>query len=284
MSRKRQLSYFRELIGSPAVCGSTTSSSVISSSGSFFRRTDVLRLPDVDAPPAVRQLLPPALNRFFVQSGDLAKFAVRGLTGLLRECTDVPAPLGFIQTTQQQVHPVVLLHDYRITPCAANLTFTLMHFFGHLGQPRLFWVALYPYSGSYTFTNPYYHPASNGSVERFHQDYNAYVWTDTELTDISAIQRRAEDFFAQYRDSHHHTALAGHTPAEIHQQTPPSYLAAHFTDTQEKLPLVPGRVHFLRQVSASRTVKILNHDWEVSTAEPQQGVWATLEITSRGAT
>jgi transposase InsO family protein len=138
--------------------------------------------------------------------------------------------------------------------------------------------------GTELLFSPYYHPASNGSVERFHQDYNAYVWADTELTDISAVQLRAEDFFAQYRDSRHHTALDGHTPAEIHQQTPPSYLAADFANTQDKLPLVPGRVHFLRQVSASRTVKILNHDWEVSIAEPQQGVWATLEITSRGAT
>jgi len=138
--------------------------------------------------------------------------------------------------------------------------------------------------GTELLFSPFYHPASNGSVERFHQDYNAYVWTDTELTDISAVQRRAEDFFAQYRDSRHHTALAGHTPAEIHQQTPPRYLAADFADTQQKLPLVSGRVHFLRQVSASRTVKILNHDWDVPAAKPEQGVWATLEITSRGAT
>jgi transposase InsO family protein len=138
--------------------------------------------------------------------------------------------------------------------------------------------------GTELLFSPYYHPASNGSVERFHQDYNAHVWTDTELTDIPAVQQGAEDFFAQYRNSRHHTALAGHTPAEIHQQTPPRYLAADFADTQQKLSLVPGRVHFLRQVSAARTVKILNHDWEVPAAELEQGVWATLEITSQGAT
>jgi len=132
--------------------------------------------------------------------------------------------------------------------------------------------------------SPYYHPESNGSVERFHQDYDQHVWQATELADIPAVQQQAVDFFTQYRNSRHHTALAGRTPTESHRQTPPTYLAADFAYAGQKLPLVPGQVHFLRQVSATRMVKILNHEWEVAAAEPEQGVWATLQIAPQEAT
>jgi len=52
--------------------------------------------------------------------------------------------------------------------------------------------------GTELLFSPYYHPASNGSVERFHQDYDQHVWQDTELADIPAVQQQAEDFFTQY--------------------------------------------------------------------------------------
>jgi hypothetical protein len=48
--------------------------------------------------------------------------------------------------------------------------------------------------------------------------------------------------------------------------------------------LTVGQVHFIRRVSQEGKVRILNLDWEVPSAQPDDGVWATLEFTRQGAT
>jgi len=50
-----------------------------------------------------------------------------------------------------------------------------------------------------------------------------------------------------------------------------------------QLPLTVGRVHFIRKVRDEKKVRILNLDWDVPAARPQQCVWATLEFSAQGA-
>jgi hypothetical protein len=115
---------------------------------------------------------------------------------------------------------------------------------------------------------PVRHPESNGYVERFHQDYDQHVWQDTQLEDLQDVQEHSQTFYRRYRHSHHHTALQGRSPAQVH---------AH--QSRYKLP-----TDFQRKVSAQQTVSILNLDWDVPKAKTNQGVWATLEIALQGAT
>ena len=61
-------------------------------------------------------------------------------------------------------------------------------------------------------------------------------------------------------------------------------LSSRFQLPRGKQPLTQGQVHFMRQVSPQQTVSLLNLDWDVAKAQPNQGVWATLEITFQGAT
>jgi len=51
-----------------------------------------------------------------------------------------------------------------------------------------------------------------------------------------------------------------------------------------RLPLTAGQVHFIRRVDQNNQVMILNIDWDVPTAKPNQGVWATLQFATEGAT
>ncbi len=132
--------------------------------------------------------------------------------------------------------------------------------------------------------SPLRHPASNGTVERFHQEYNSHVWQDTTLADVAAVNQQAAWFFGAYRQSRHHSALQGQTPAEAHQTSPVHRLPAAFQLPTGKLPLRAGRVHFLRRVSSAHTVSLLNQTWAVPTAQVDQGVWATLELMPQGAT
>lgn len=132
--------------------------------------------------------------------------------------------------------------------------------------------------------SPFYHPESNGTVERFHQDYNQHVWDDTELAHIPDVEQHSDRFFTNYRQSRHHSALKGRTPAEVHHQTGPICLSSNFTSPAKKCPLTEGQVHFIRQVSPAGTIKVLNLEWTVPNPDPTKGVWVTIEFKVSGAT
>lgn len=132
--------------------------------------------------------------------------------------------------------------------------------------------------------SPVGHPQSNGSVERFHQDYDQHVWKDTDLDNRSEVQAQAEPFFSDYRHSRHHSALRGASPAEVHQRITPRKLSPDFQLPTHKLSLTEGRIHFMRRVNPDHTVSVLNLTWSVPDAKPDRGVWVTLELNTSGAT
>jgi transposase InsO family protein len=130
--------------------------------------------------------------------------------------------------------------------------------------------------------SPIRHPESNGSVERFHQDYTKNVWDKIDLPDLAAVQKHSPLFFDAYRHSRHHSALRGRSPWVMHSINPVLRLPADFRPPA-KLPLTAGKVHFIRAVSKDRQIMILNQHWEISAAKPEQGVWATLQFSVQGA-
>jgi hypothetical protein len=137
--------------------------------------------------------------------------------------------------------------------------------------------------GTQLVFSPFYHPASNGTVERFHQDYAHFVWDKDRLPDLPAVRQRSALFYRHYRASRHHSQLAGRSPAECHLAQPARPLPPGF-HLPQRLPLTAGQVHFIRAVDPQRRVKVLNLDWEVPQAQPQQGVWVTLNLIPSGAT
>jgi len=145
-------------------------------------------------------------------------------------------------------------------------------------------VRLALYVGTELVFSPIRHPESNGSVERFHQDYNQHVWKETDLKQCADVQAQADLFFDLYRHRHHPDALQGATPAQAHSSPALRRLSSGFQVPARKLPLTAGRVHFMRLVNPDRTVSVLNEDWPVPEATPNQGVWVTLELTISGAT
>jgi len=130
--------------------------------------------------------------------------------------------------------------------------------------------------------SPIRHPESNGYVERFHQDYTKNVWDKIDLPDLAAVQKHSPLFFDAYRHSPHHSALLGRSPLEMHSISPVRHLPAGFR-APTKSQLTVGKVHFIRAVSKDRQIMILNQHWEVSSAKPDQGVWATLQFSAQGA-
>lgn len=144
-------------------------------------------------------------------------------------------------------------------------------------------VRLALYVGVQPVFSPFYHPESNGFVERFHQDYSAFVWKKEHLENLSAVRQRSALFFPTYQHSRHHSGLAGKSPLEIQRALPVRKLPANFC-LPNKLPITTGQVHFLRAVDKNRNVLILNKTWSAGLGIPDQGVWATLFLTPTGAT
>ena len=130
--------------------------------------------------------------------------------------------------------------------------------------------------------SPIRNPESNGSVERFHQDYTRNVWDKIDLPDLSAVQAHSPTFFEAYRRSRHHSALNGRSPLEMHSVPPGQPLPAGFR-LPAKLTLTVGKVHFIRSVSQDRQIMVLNQLWSLPQVKPNQGVWATLQFSIRGA-
>lgn len=135
-------------------------------------------------------------------------------------------------------------------------------------------------AGTELVFSPVRHPQSNGFVERFHQDYNKHVWEDTYLGSIEDVQVQAQHFFMLYRQRPHRR-LAEQTPKVVHQS--PTRLPHNLTASRERRPLYAGQVHFIRKVLDDNTISVLNVKWAVPNGKPEQGVWATLSITTGGA-
>jgi len=98
------------------------------------------------------------------------------------------------------------------------------------------------------------------------------------------VQSKGDAFFERYRHSEHHSALHSLTPHTRHAQVEAQKLSPDFVLPSSKLPLYEGRVHFMRRVEADGTISVLNVRWTVPNAHPDQGVWATLEFQTSGAT
>ncbi|MCA1806709.1 MAG: helix-turn-helix domain-containing protein [Actinobacteria bacterium] len=149
---------------------------------------------------------------------------------------------------------------------------------GVIGQA----VRLALHVGTQPVFSPIYHPESNAYVERFHQDYSGFVWKKAIMAGLADVRKRSGLFFPNYRNSHHHSGLAGKSPLQIHSQTPIRKLPFGFC-APKKLPITEGQVHFMRPVTKERQVLILNKIWDVKLAEQNQGVWATLFLTPKSA-
>jgi hypothetical protein len=139
------------------------------------------------------------------------------------------------------------------------------------------------YLGSQPVFSPYYHPESNHTVERFHQDYMKNTWDKVEMKDLSAVQKYSAFFFELYRESGHQAELQGLSPKEVHWSQPVIRLPKDFQLPAGKLPITEGQVHFIRKVEPDDTINVANIRWKVPDAEVGRGVWATLEITCQGA-
>ncbi|RPI78341.1 MAG: transposase [Chloroflexi bacterium] len=126
-------------------------------------------------------------------------------------------------------------------------------------------------------------PECNYAVERFHQDYTSNTWDKQDMPDLAHVQENSVPFYDLYRQSGHHSALNGLSPAEVHGAQAVMKVSPDFQLPTGKLPITEGKVHFIRMVQPDHTIWIANLTWTVPQAKVGEGVWATLELSGQAA-
>lgn len=152
-------------------------------------------------------------------------------------------------------------------------------FCGGYKMPRVFGqvVRLCLYVGIEPIFIPLGEPKRNGLVERLNGLWSAGFWRRYHFSTLAEVETARPAFERWYMQEYHPPALHGQTPAQAQQQAALRRLrAAQVRTLPTHLPITAGRVHFLRRVSASGEIGLLNECWRVGKRWAGRYVWATI--------
>lgn len=118
-------------------------------------------------------------------------------------------------------------------------------------------------------------PQRNGLVERLNGLWSQGFWRRQHFRTLADVVNASPAFEAWYMHEYHPPALQGPTPAQAGRP------ARRLSTTQLRhlpapLPITAGRVHFLRRVSATGEIRLLNERWRVGKRWADHYVWATI--------
>ena len=152
-------------------------------------------------------------------------------------------------------------------------------FCGGYKAPRTFgkFVRLCLYVGIEPIFIPFGEAARNGDVEQVHPLWDKAIWRRRHFRSVAHVQRSTPEFERWYMRQYQPPKLQGQTPQQAEQHVERRRL----TEPQgralpDDFPISAGRVHFIRQVSETGEVEILNETWHVHKRLAGQYVWATI--------
>lgn len=114
------------------------------------------------------------------------------------------------------------------------------------------------------FIPPYTYEA-NPIMESFNGVWDANFWGRTQFRDLLHLQAELPYFEHYCRHRRPLPEFKGLTADQIAPNFVPLYLSVSFNQHQQgSLPLTAGRVHFIRFVSSTGTISILNEVWQLN--------------------
>ena len=121
-------------------------------------------------------------------------------------------------------------------------------------------------------------PARNHDVERLNGLWASSFWDRNHFRSRPDLLRKAPRFLRWY-ETYAPPQLGGRTVAEAKLAHPRQPLReAQLAQLPNPLPLTAGRLHFVREVSATGEIQILKEQWKVSRSLIGQYVLATLDL------
>ena len=116
-------------------------------------------------------------------------------------------------------------------------------------------------------------PWMNGTIEEFNKGFDERFWEKEEFKDLDDIQRKSPTFFGK-ENKFNAWKLKNKGLKEIN---PKRMLPEDFTIDVNRLPMVVGKIHFIRVVDSGGRISVLNEYFNVGEEYIDEYAWATIE-------
>ena len=117
-------------------------------------------------------------------------------------------------------------------------------------------------------------PWMNGTVEEFNRLFDDLLWSKEQFKDLDDIRTKSQVMY-ETQNEFNRWKLKKKGLKAIQ---PRGMLKEECTIDANNLPLVTGRVHFIRVVNSQGKINVLNEDFTVGKEYTGEYVWATIEI------
>ncbi len=157
-----------------------------------------------------------------------------------------------------------------------------MCFAGDFKNPKSFsrFVRLALYAGiEVVFIAPS-KPWMNGTIEEFNKGFDERFWEKEQFTDLDDMQKKEPKYFEKQNKFNVWKLRNEHLEAI----NPKRMLPKDFTIDVNKLPLIEGKIHFIRVVDSQGRISVLNEYFEVGREYIGEYVWATIETGEQSLT
>lgn len=150
-----------------------------------------------------------------------------------------------------------------------------MCFIGDFKHPKSFsrFVRLALYLGIEVIFIAPSKPWMNGSVESANGEFDSRFWKKEEFNDLKDIRRKSRTFYKK-ENEFNEWKLRG---KNLKHLQPIRRLKGDVSIDRNNIPLVTGKVHFIRVVNSEGEINVLNEFFGIGKAYTGEYIWATID-------
>ena len=115
-------------------------------------------------------------------------------------------------------------------------------------------------------------PWMNGTIESFNKEFNRLFWRRETFTSLSDIQAKSAAFYASQNEFYTWNGEKQDLKSIVLKRM----LQSDFTIDLNAIPLVTGKIHFIRIVDSVGKISVFNEQFSVGESYTGDYVWATI--------
>ena len=123
-------------------------------------------------------------------------------------------------------------------------------------------------------------PWMNGTIEEFNKGFKIRFWENERFKDLEDVRKKAPVYF----ENQNRFTTWKLKDKDLKPINPRRMLLEDFTVDMNHLPLVTGKIHFIRVVDSTGRIFVLNEYFNVGGEYVGEYVWATIETRKQSLT
>lgn len=120
-------------------------------------------------------------------------------------------------------------------------------------------------------------PWMNGTVEGFNGKFDEKFWKKDTFSDLDDIRIKSQIFY----QSQNRFYSWKRKKQDLKAMTPKRMLRRDFKIDRSNIPLVAGKIHFIRIVDSNGDIVLLNEHFHAGEAYIGEYIWATIDVASQ---